>query len=255
MQRILAIILITFIFISGYSQKWKLTRYEGIIGIGTTNFFGDVGGYPNGNNLYGLKDISLLSTRPSIYLGARYKIRQDQSIKFNLIFAWLNRKDNPSISWQNTRKYSFNTFALEHSLQYEYSFIKEDRHRFSFALFNRRGMLNNYSKIGFYGFAGLGGLLYLPGLKGFVPSNNETQKTSLGYTMVFPVGVGVKMIYNNRYAFGFEFGGRYVLSDYVDGLSTKFSHYKDVYYFGVFNLVYRIKTSIRGRPLIWDKTL
>jgi hypothetical protein len=255
MRRTLIVILIAIIFVPGYSQKWKLTRYEAIAGIGTTSFFGDIGGYPNGSNLFGLKDISLLSTRPSLYLGARYKIQQDKSIKFNLIFAWFNRKDNPSINYQEARNYSFNTFAIEHSLQFEYSFVKEDRHRFSFALFNRRGMLNNYSKIGLYGFAGLGGLLFKPGLNGQIDPKYETKKTSLGYTMVLPVGIGVKLIYNNKYAFGFELGGRYVLSDYVDGLSTQYSHHKDVYYFGVFNLVYRIKTSIKGYPILFNNSL
>ena len=251
MRKIVIAILVMFLGISGYAQKWKLTRYEAIVGIGTTNFFGDIGGFPNGQNWYGLKDINIFRTRPSLYFGARYKLQQDKAIKFNLIFAWMNEKDNPSVNYQDTRKYTSNSFALEQSLQFEYSFVKEDRHRFSFALFNRRGMLNNYSKIGFYGFAGLGGLLYIPGFKGQIQPTVETVKTSVGYTMVFPIGLGIKLIYNNKYAFGFEFGGRYILSDYVDGISTKFSHHNDVYYFGVFNLVYRIKTSIRGYPMIF----
>ncbi len=253
MRKTLTIILIILYSIPGFTQKWKLTRYEAIIGIGTTNFFGDIGGYPNASDWYGIRDINILRTRPSIYLGARYKIKQDEAVKFNLILAWFNGKDNPSVNYQSIRKYSFNTFALEQSLQYEYSFIKEDQRRFSFALFNRRGMINNYSKINVYGFAGLGGLLYIPDFKGTLQyPKMETVKSSVGYTMVFPVGLGVKLIYSNKYAFGFEFGGRYILSDYVDGLSTQYSHHNDVYYFGVFNMVYRIKTSRRGYPMIFN---
>jgi hypothetical protein len=252
MKKTIAILFILVCCISGYSQKWKLTRYEAIIGIGTTNYFGDIGGYPNGDNWFGLKDISLLSTRPSLYLGARYKLEQDKSIKLNMIFGWLSRKDNPDIvSWQAERHYSMNAFIFEHSIQFEYAIIKEDQHRFSFALFNRRGMLNNYSKIGLYAFAGLGGLLYKPNVTGNIQEGYGIPDNSMGYTMVFPVGLGIKLIYNNRYAFGFEFGGRYVLSDYIDGLSTQYSHHPDVYYFGVFNLVYRIKTSIKGYPMIF----
>ena len=243
-----------FISVSGFAQKWKLTRYEAIIGIGTANLFGDIGGYPNASNWYGIKDINFLRTRPSIYCGARYKIKQDQSVKFNLVLAWFNGKDNPSVNYQNTRKYSFNTFVLEQSLQYEYSFIKEDQRHFSFALFNRRGMINNYSKLNLYGFAGLGGLLYIPSFKGTLNEPaKESVKTSIGYTMVLPIGLGIKIIYSNKYSFGFEFGGRYILSDYVDGLSTQYSHHNDVYYFGVFNLVYRIKTSIKGYPILFNQ--
>jgi hypothetical protein len=252
MRKTLIIILILFFSFSVFAQKWKLTRYEALIGIGTANFFGDIGGYPNGQNWYGLKDINIFRTRPSLYFAARYKIKMDQSIKFNLIFAWLNGKDNPAVSYQGVRKYSFNSFVSEQSFQYEYSFVKEDRHRFSFALFNRRGMINNYSKLGFYGFAGLGGLLFVPSVKGNIAAAYGLPNTSVGYTLVIPVGVGVKLIYSNKYAFGFEFGGRYSLSDRIDGLATQQSKFNDVYYFGVFNLVYRIKTSIRGYPMIFN---
>lgn len=236
---------------SGFSQKWKLTRYEAIVGIGSANFFGDVGGVPPKENWFGLKDISLFTTRPSIYLGARYKIEQDKAVKLNIIFAWFNRKDNPNVNYQSIRNYSFNTFVSEQSVQFEYSFINEDQRKFSFALFNRRGMINNFSKINFYGFAGLGGLLFIPSLKGNSNSSYETIKTTTGYTVVIPVGLGLKLIYNNKYSFGFEFGGRYALSDYLDGLTTKFSSYNDVYYFGIFNVVYRLKTTRKGYPIIF----
>jgi hypothetical protein len=252
MRKTLIIIFISLLSFSGFAQKWKLTRYEAIVGIGTSNFFGDIGGYPNGQNWYGLKDINIFNTRPTLYFGARYKLKQDQSLKFNLIFAWLSGKDNPSVNYQDARKYSFNSFVSEQSLQYEYYFVKEDRHRFSFALFNRRGMINNYSKIGLYGFAGLGGLFYWPNVTGNIKPAYGLPNNNTGYAMVFPVGIGVKLIYSNKYAFGFEFGGRYSLSDRIEGLATQQSKFNDVYYFGIFNLVYRIKTTIRGYPMIFN---
>ena len=115
-------------------------------------------------------------------------------------------------------------------------------------------MMNNYSKINFYLLAGAGGLFYAPKFQGnLIYPKYETASNSPGYTLVGFGGVGIKFIYDHRYAFGFEFGGRYAFSDYLDGFTTKFSHANDVYYFGVFNLVYRIKTSRRGYPIIFKR--
>jgi hypothetical protein len=238
------------ISIAGFSQKWKLTRYEFILGIGSANFFGDIGGSSTPNNWMGLKDISLLSTRPSAYLGARYKIRANQAIKLNLIGGWMYSNDKGSVN--ANRAYSFNSLLFEQSVQYEYSFITEDAKKFSFALFNRRGMINNYSKVNFYAFGGFGGVLYSPSYTGTATPVEYTKK-GLSYTGVIPIGLGIKLIYNNRVAFGFEFGGRYSLSDYLDGFSTKYSSFNDVYYFGVFNLIYRLKTTREGYPIIFNR--
>jgi hypothetical protein len=249
--RIFCLILMT-IPLSALAQKWKLTRYEAIIGIGTTNYFGDIGGSADKNSWFGIKDISLLRTRASLYAAARYKIEHDKAIKLSVTFGWLNGTDKGSKN--ASRNYSFNSFISEQTLQFEYSFLAEDRRRYSFALFNRRGMMNNYSKINVYGFLGVGGLFCIPSFKGILvnPESEIVQKTSF-YTGVIPAGIGLKLIYNNRYALGFEFGGRYVFSDVIDGLTSSYSKAKDIYYFGVFNLVYRIKTDRKGRPIIFRR--
>jgi hypothetical protein len=249
--RIFCLILMT-IPLSAIAQKWKLTRYEAIIGIGTTNYFGDIGGSADKNNWFGIKDISLLRTRASLYAAMRYKIEHDKALKFSVTFGWLSGSDNGSKL--DYRNYSFNTYMSEQTLQFEYSFLAEDRRRYSFALFNRRGMMNNYSKINVYGFLGVGGLFCMPKFKGILvdPEHETIQKTSF-YAAVIPAGIGLKLIYNNRYAIGFEFGGRYVFSDVIDGLTSKYSKAKDVYYFGVFNLVYRIKTDRKGWPIIFRR--
>ena len=158
--------------LSGFSQKWKLTRYEAMLGVGETNFFGSIGGSKYANNWLGLRDINLLRTRPSFYGAARYKVLQDQAIKFNLIIGWFSATDKGSRN--EKRGYSFNTYMSEQSIVYEYSFLKEDVKRTSYALFSRRGMMNNYSKFNGYIFGGLGGLFYAPVFKG-TPNPKKSQ--------------------------------------------------------------------------------
>lgn len=173
--------------LSGLAQKWKLTRYEVMIGIGTSNYFGDIGGTADKSNLFGIKDISLLRTRPSLYVAARYKIEHDKAVKFSVTFGWLNGTDKGSRN--EIRNYSFNTYVSEQTLQFEYSFVAEDKRRYSFALFNRRGMMNNYSRINVYGFLGVGGLYCIPYFKGNYRLEDEKILNTSFYTVVILQGL------------------------------------------------------------------
>jgi hypothetical protein len=38
------------------AQLWKQKRYEAVAGIGTTQFFGDIGGFSKKVNILGIKD-------------------------------------------------------------------------------------------------------------------------------------------------------------------------------------------------------
>ena len=258
MQKILIILIFSFFCISSFAQKWKLTRYEAIIGIGTANYFGDIGGTADENNWYGLKDIEILSTRPALVVGARYKILQDLSVKLNLATIMISGSDAGSKN--DTRNHSFNTYGLEHSLQLEYSFISEDARQRSFAYYNRRGMLNNFSRKSVYAFGGVGGFAALPYFTKGADYSTDVIDDSFNYTGVLLSGLGVKMIWNNYISIGAEFGVRYAFNDFLDGFQNpKFGHewffgmlnVNDIYYFTSVNLIYRIKTSRKGYPILF----
>jgi hypothetical protein len=153
-------------------------------------------------------------------------------------------------SRNDSRGFSFNSYGFEHTLQFEYALIAEDMRQRSFALFNRRGMLNNFSKKSIYAFAGVGGLAFYPNFNG-TPTKYDIIQKSFQYTAVFPIGVGAKVIFNNNYSFGAEFGFRYCLSDYLDGVTSTISDFNDFYYFTSFHLIYRIKTSRKGYPILF----
>jgi len=95
-------------------------------------------------------------------------------------------------------------------------------------------------------FAGLGGAFFgtekLDNLENF---DFEYSKTAL----VFPIGVGVKIGLNPKWDAGFELGRRFTTTDYLDAYTSEWSKSNDVYYFGVFNLIYKIKTSRTGWPV------
>lgn len=242
------IIALSAISITVFSQRWKLKRYEVLFGVGSTNVYGDIGGTADANNLYGLKDIRINETRYSIYGGFRYRIKQDLAIKFNFIYGKGLSDDLKSKN--EGRGYSFQTTLFEPSTQLEYYFLSEERKGNYSKLFSRKGMVNNYATLSAYGFGGLGGVIFNPkvDLNGKVPVPGETVTGYGKFSVVFPIGLGVKFAIDKSWSFGFEFGRRFVFSDYVDGISTKWSDANDAYYFGLFQLSYKLNTDRRGIP-------
>jgi hypothetical protein len=255
MFRSVSIILLLISFpVFNYAQKWKLTRYELHFGLGTTNVFGDIGGTADANNLLGFKDIKIKETGLSIYAGGRYKLKMNQAVKINLIFGFAQGSDLESKNAD--RMFSYKTSILELSGQYEYYFITEDRSYSAANLYNRRGMINNFSRIALYGFGGFGGVLCFPKFthNGRLPIPSiEQYENSTKFAPIIPIGIGAKMAYNKYWSIGFEFGRRFAFTDYLDGFTTSFSKAKDTYYFAVFHLVYKIETDRFGKPLLFKR--
>jgi hypothetical protein len=228
------------------AQRWKLLRYEAIVGLGTCNVFGNVGGSADENNLYGIKDIRITETRPALFLSARYKYQENMAFKLNLDFAYGQGSDAGSKNAY--RGYSYSSMLFEHSVQYEYYFIHEDAPRRSSASYTRRGMLNNYSRVSAYAFGGLVGLLYFPSLKGNLYLPDREKKVGTGYTVIIPIGIGLKYVFSDQWIFGAEFGGRYAFTKSLQGLNTIYSKGNDIYYLFSVTACYRIKTNRNGYP-------
>ena len=117
----LFIIIFSLFSFSGWSQVWKLRRYEMSAGIGIVNYFGDIGGYSPGKNLLGLKDLSLRSTRPMLHVGMRYKIYETGWLNFNLAFGWLHGTDVGGTN--EARGIVFRSGLFEPSLRFEQAII------------------------------------------------------------------------------------------------------------------------------------
>ena len=246
-KAVIIILFIGFLIPVAHSQRWKLRRYEATIGLGTTHFYGDIGGTADDKNLGGLKDIQLQYTRPAISLGFRYKLTGDMALKLNLNYGYVTGDDLDSRN--DGRNFAFVSTIFEPSVQFEYYLLPEGRSFSSAALFNRRGMINNYSKIYIYLFGGVGGTFFYPKpQKDFETSDRFTDNFSK-FGLVFPVGIGLKYTIDSNWSLGLEVGRRFTLTDYIDGYTSDFSEHNDTYYLGVFNLIYKVRTDRRGRPL------
>jgi hypothetical protein len=224
------------------AQLWKLRRYEVAAGIGTTQFFGDIGGFSKDKNLLGLKDFILHQTRFNLSSGMRYRILENVSVRFNFTMGYFHSTDVKGSN--EIRGFESSTLFIEPAIIGEYYIIKN---RGENSLLLMKGKENAprsfFSMLDLYVFAGIGGLSYKvqPNelLKPTVTKNN-------GFTGIIPAGLGVNMLYTSNISLGIELGGRYSFSDLIDGYTSSASKSNDVYYFLNFVFTYKLKTGKKG---------
>jgi len=226
------------------SPLWKLKRYEAVVGLGPSFFFGDIGGYSKTKDILGLRDISFLQTRFDLNCSLKYRITQDLNLRLSLTSGFLHAIDVRGSN--ENRGFEASIFIFEPALIGEYYFIKnkaEDSYLFTKG--EHEGFFGLFKSLDFYAFTGIGGLSY--SIRGNQKLVNYGLKSG-GFTAVIPVGLGTTLIYSPNFNFGVELGGRYSFSDNLDGYTSQYSSSNDVYYFFNFTITYKLKTGRNGLP-------
>jgi hypothetical protein len=245
MKRPLLTILILCLIVSlSNAQIWKLRKYEIIVGLGPSFFFGDVGGYSITKNVLGLRDLTILQTRFDINANIKYRFIQPFDIRFSLTSGFLHATD---VRGSNEgRGFKATTTFIEPALLAEYYFIKNQaENSYLFTKGQKTGFIGFIKTLDFYVFTGIGGLGY------WVNGNSRLDKylkNPNGITAVIPFGVGSTLIYSPNLNFGVELTGRYSFSDNLDGYTSQYSRANDVYYFFNFTITYKLKTNAHGLP-------
>ncbi|HER08924.1 MAG TPA: hypothetical protein ENO20_08455 [Bacteroides sp.] len=226
--------------------RWKLRRYELDLYLAATAFHGDIGlaNQHFANNFNGV--------RPDMGIQAKYKITEKLLGTLDLGYLMYGGKDKEGST--HNRVYSFTTHAFQHTLRAEYYVLGEWRKLTSFAVYNRQGLLNNYSILYLYGFAGFGGVMTKAKVKdlnngGAEPLDNPGYDNNLKYAAVFPVGIGIKFAIDPRWSLGAEIGYMFTTSDYLDGYSSQWSDYRDSYYLTSVKAIYHIRNNNQNRPI------
>jgi hypothetical protein len=225
--------------------NWKKIRHEAIIGIGTTNFLGELGGA----NQYGthfVRDFEIKSTRPLFYAGYRYKLFESWAIKGGLFYGWVHGSDSlakpkegidldpTNHRWE--RDLSFRSPVLELTANIEFSILKERYgHRYDLRrVKGKRNMPNLYVFTGISAFyfnpkaiypeevGGDGEWHALQPMgtegQGIVPTREKYSRISVG----IPLGIGLNYLIDRNWGIGFEYGIRYTFTDYIDDVSTTY---------------------------------
>jgi hypothetical protein len=216
------------------AQLWKMKRYEATAGLGTSQFYGDVGGYTIGQNALGLKDITFRQTRFNINGSFRYFVYDNLAARLSLSYIMLHATDVRGSN--EDRRYESVTSLFEPALIGEYYFVR-NRERNSFLFQTYRGRTRNR-------------------LKDFFRSIDVNPNDALaardmptsGFTGIIPVGLGAKLAFDPNILFGVELIGRYAFSDYLDGYTSQWSVRNDVYHTFSVTFNYRIRTARNGLP-------
>jgi hypothetical protein len=242
---VIAILLITSVDVSG--QRWRLRRYELDVYAAMVAFHGDIG--KANENLANMFN----GLRPSIGITPRFFAAENLAVSLDLAWVMYGGKDDEVSS--HKRYYSFTTNAFSHGIRGEYFIMGTRRPSFSSAVYNRRGMVNNYNKLFLYLYGGVAGVLSKSHVKdlnngGEEPINNPGYNNNWVYSAVFPVGAGMKFSLDPRWSIGFELGYNYSLSDYLDGYASEWSEHMDSYYTLSVKGILKIRNDRNGRPIL-----
>lgn len=248
---IILIIVLLFSSLIANAQLWKIKRYEVTAGVGTTQFFGDLGGYPVTENILGFRDISLKQTGFNISTGLRYRFLEDIALRVNFAYGYLKATDSFGSETFKVRGFEATTSIFEPTIIGEYYFIKNKTENSYIFSKGRGNVFRTFiSALDFYMFAGIGGLSYkVKGNDALVANGMRTD----GFAMTFPIGLGTNYTLSTDFNLGLEIGGRYPKTDYLEGFTAQYSKYNDVYYFMNITLTYKIKTANNGLPAFIKK--
>jgi hypothetical protein len=227
-----------------HAQLWKMRRWEAVAGVGPSFFFGDIGGYSRTKNILGIRDLTYLQTRFDINGNLKFRISRSINARVSLSYGLLRANDERGSNEE--RGYDATTSIFEPAIMGEYYFIKnmaEDS--YLFVKGKERFIFEFLKSLDFYAFAGVGGVSYsVKGNDALVEHGMETG----GFSAVVPAGLGATLIFSPNINFGIEAGGRYTLTDYLDGFTSQYSKANDVYYFLNLTVTYKLKTGPRGLP-------
>ena len=176
-------------------------------GMGTTHYFGEVGG--PGNNYSGFfAALDNLGFDPSQSrlgwsIGSRFEFRRDMALTASLNPLWISGSDQ--YSKRESRGYAFDAIVVEGSVNYEYYFA---------------GRMTGFAP---YGGFGLAASVYRYKQK-------QHQWERLLYSPVLIFTIGARLPSRSKITHSIELGYHYMYTDFMDGLNGTLK-IGDSYYF------------------------
>jgi len=222
---ILLFILIVIPFLSNSQSYWKSYRNEAHIGIGVSNFLGELGG-ANQIGTDGFRDLELLETRLAFEVGLRHRMTERFAINPTFSYGRLSGDDDLTLEFfRRYRNLNFKTNIYELSCNLEVAIIKDK----TGARYRIKGVRGHKAyELSMYGFVGFGGFYFNPKgqyedrwieLQPLKTENVEYNRLQF----VVPVGIGIKYGIDRRWSVGFQYGLRKTFTDYVDDVSTVYA--------------------------------
>lgn len=210
------------------SNYWKTHRTEWGIGMGISNFLGELGGRNQVGSPF-VWDLEFSQTKPALNINHKYFVRERVSWKNALTYGVLSGNDNLTQEpFRHNRNLQFRSDVFEFSSVIEYHiFMEQLGHNYDL-----RGVKGAKSKrMGLYVFVGIGGFYFNPkaqvnnGYVALKPLRTEGQGLSDGpeeynlYGLCVPMGVGIRKALSKQWSTGLELQYTMTFTDYIDDVS------------------------------------
>ena len=212
-------------------RNWSLHKKELQLGIGATQFNGDLGG---GNTIgqdyiRGLRDIDWRATGVAAWVGYRQRFHPYFATTSSLCLFNLRGDDAFSEEpVRNARDLNFRSFSAEIQQRIEFIFAANEKFGSTFNLPGNYAKSNRTEQ--YYLFTGLG-LLYFHNQGYYDETGAEAKWVNLRslrtegtkyspFTLTIPVGIGFRVGFSRMWRVGLEIAYVKTFSDYIDDVST-----------------------------------
>ncbi|MDX9749829.1 MAG: DUF6089 family protein [Flavobacteriales bacterium] len=210
------------------SSYWKTHRQELTLGLGASNFLGELGGRDREGSPF-VWDLEFSQTRPAVNFSYRYYLARKQSVRVNFNYGILAGNDNlTQEAFRHNRNLHFKSDVLELALLYELHLYREELGH----IYDLRGVKGTKaSRVGLYFFGGIGGFHFEPKANfnnvwvPLRPLRTEGQGLPGGpeeYSNIglcIPMGLGIRKAFNKHISGGIELQYTKTFTDYIDDVS------------------------------------
>lgn len=210
------------------SDYWKTHRGELTLGLGISNFLGELGGRDRIGAPF-VWDLELSQTKPAVSFGYRYFLLENLSMRVNGTYGILAGNDNLTDEpFRHNRNLSFKSDLIEGQFCFEFHPFKEELGH----LHDLRGVQGEKStRMGLYVFAGVGGFYFNPKAQfngdwvELQPLHTEGQGLKDGpveydlFGVCIPMGIGIRKAFTKQLVGGLELQYTKTFTDYIDDVS------------------------------------
>lgn len=210
------------------SNYWKTHRNELTVGLGVSNFLGELGGRDQIGSPF-IWDLEISMTKPAFSFGYRYFMGKQWALRMNGTYGVLAGNDNlTQETFRQNRNLSFRSNLLEAQVVVEWHPFQEMPGH----LHDLRGVKGVApTRMGLYFFAGVGGFHFNPKTQfegawvELKPLGTEGQGLPGGpeeYSLTqicIPMGFGVRRALNKKSTIGLELQYTKTFTDYIDDVS------------------------------------
>ncbi len=213
-------------------DSWKKERKEYILGLGASNFLGDLGGLNKVGTHYSYADLELVLTRPTGSFGYRYRLNKRFASRTDFSYLLIGGNDKLTkepFRMNRNLHFKSNVFELATNIEMSLSF---DRHGNRYHI--KKTMMRRYKAYSsyYYIFVGVGGFYYNPKAQyggnwyALQPLSTEGQGLPGGarkykrVSISIPMGIGARYKINKKWTVGIEYNFRKTFSDYIDDCSS-----------------------------------